>query len=124
MKKNNSVKVLNEALGIVLDCDGFEYNEEAEIDAAEIARIEDIDIDELSESNTYDDPTNILHYSCPFCQKLLNNKEEVINHVDNCDEAMDQNDQNDDMNNNLCCPYCQEIFVTEDDLMLNLDSHK
>ena len=68
------IKVLNEAMGIIPYCEGFMYDEEAELNEAKIASLDDIDNKQDSGLETSDDEIDVLSYNCPFCQKLFSEK--------------------------------------------------
>ena len=117
VQKNNSVEVLNNTLGVSPDCDGFEFNEEYEIEAAEIARLENMD--EYSDSNISETSSNILQYNCPFCQKLYETKNDVVNHLDICYETTNEND----INENFACLYCNDNFKSEELVLIHMNKH-
>ena len=50
------------------------YDEEAELNEAEIASLDDINKEQESGSETSDDEMNVLSYYCQFCQKLFSEK--------------------------------------------------
>ncbi len=74
--------LLNKAMGVIDDTEGFEYKAEEE-EAAAAAE----DMVEDSGSETSDCSSNIDSFSCLFCQKLFEEKEEVCVHQEQCEEA-------------------------------------
>ena len=79
--------LLNKAMGVIDDTEGFEYTaEEEEADLAEAAAAAE-DMVEDSGSETSDCSSNIDSFSCLFCQKLFEEKEEVCVHQEQCEEA-------------------------------------
>ena len=76
-------------MNIIPDSDGFYHVEQAEIYVAEIARLDYIDNDMKSGSETFNDELNVLSYNCPFYQKLYDNKDDVMTHIKDCMEAME-----------------------------------
>ena len=55
--------------------------------------------------------------------KKFKDMTEIMNHVDNCNEAMEENGSVNDVNDNFGCPYCDKNFDTEDNVLLHLDMH-
>ena len=47
------------------------YEEEAELNEAKIASLDDIDNEQESGLETSDDEINVLSYNCPFCQNFF-----------------------------------------------------
>ena len=99
------------------------YDEEAELNEAEIASLDDINKEQESGSETSDDEMKVLSYNCPFCQKLFSEKDDVINYIEESTEAMDENDINNDENRIFCCPYCDEKFDSENNVFVHMDSY-
>ena len=122
VQKNNSVEVMKKALGVKPEAEGFEYiEEEAELDAAEMAQLYDPNDNIESGSETSDASSEIVNFSCPFCQKVFEEKEDVTEHVNDCDEAMDEDDV--DEISSYACPFCEITFKTEDEVMVHVDTH-
>ena len=83
-------------MNIGTDTEGQEYDEEQErLAEAEIARLED---DYDTDSETDDESAGIPSYSCPFCQKTLETKAEVLEHMETCDETNNEDDEDSSMN--------------------------
>ena len=54
-------------MGIIPYCEGFMYDEEAELNEVKISGLDDIDNEQEYGSETSDDEINVLSYNCPFC---------------------------------------------------------
>ena len=122
VQKNNSVEVMKKALGVKPDAEGFEYiEEEAELDAVEMAQLFDPNDNMESGSETSDASSEIVNYSCPFCQKVFEEKGDVTEHVDDCNEANDEDEE--DKVSSYACPFCEITFKTEDEVMVHVDTH-
>ena len=63
--------MFNEAMNIISDSDGFYHVEQAEINVAEIARLDSIDNDMKSGTETFNDKLNVLSYNCPFTRNYV-----------------------------------------------------
>ena len=121
--QNNSINILNKAMNIGTDTEGQEYDEEQErLDEAEIARLED---DYDTDSETDDESAGIPSYSCPFCQKTSETKEEVLEHMETCEETNNEDDEDSSMDESMFfdCPYCQERFESNDEFVRHIDIH-
>ena len=85
VKMNNSIEVMNSALEIVPDTEGFDYNQqEKEADDADMARLEE-GMECGSGSETSDSSSNHPNFPCPFCPKIFDEKSEVIEHIETCE---------------------------------------
>ena len=76
IKKNNSVKVLKEALGVKDDAEGAEYDDLEEVN---IGKMFDLFETESETSNKEAD-----NYKCVFCQKMYIDNTELIEHLELC----------------------------------------
>ena len=79
------VEILKKSLKIVPDSEGFEYTEEETKLEDEENAILDPEDDKFDASNTSDD----LIYTCPQCQKIFEEKIEVILHIDHCENVQE-----------------------------------
>ena len=77
IKKNMSIKVLKEALGVKDDTEGAEYND---LEEANIGKI-----DNLFETESETSDKEADNYKCAFCQKMYIDNAELIEHVELCD---------------------------------------
>ena len=88
VSENNSIEKLNEALNVEDDTIGFEYTpEEAELDALEIARMDNMeddsdDSDQDSSDDSSDEDTTT--FNCPYCQASFPDKDTILHHLDDC----------------------------------------
>ena len=81
VKQNNSIDVMNEALDIIEECEGKEFDEAGETE------VEGEDSED-SGSETSDSSSDHRDYPCPFCHVMFDKKNvEIINHLKSCDEA-------------------------------------
>ena len=118
VKENNNIEVLKRALGTEADTEGFVYDdEEAELDSAEVAKLDDLD--QYSEEETDDDSAEQEDFSCPFCEKTFPDKLGLKTHVDICMDADDCSLEAVNFN----CPYCQEDFSTQEEVMEHMENH-
>ena len=118
VKENNNIEVLKRALGTEADTEGFVYDdEEAELDSAEVAKLDDLD--QYSEEETDDDSAEQEDFSCPFCEKSFPDKLGLKTHVDICMDADDCSLEAVNFN----CPYCQEDFSTQEEVMEHMENH-
>ena len=113
VQENNSFEDLKRALETEADTEGFEYDdEEAELDAAEVAKLDDLD--QYSESET--DNSEEDSFDCPICHKEFNDKEAVSSHMDACMGAEERVEETD-----YCCPYCGEKCCSQDEVLSHMD---
>ena len=81
VKQNNSIEVMNAALGILPDSEGFEYSMEQE--EAENEATDDSDAsDDSSDSDESDPNTELSKFPCPFCTTSFDNQDDAFNHVE------------------------------------------
>ena len=79
VKQNNSIDVMNEALDIIEECEGEEFDDAGETE------VEGEDSED-SGSETSDSSSDHRDYPCPFCHVKFDEKE-GIDHLKSCDEA-------------------------------------
>ena len=112
-------------MNISADTEGQEYDEEQErLREAEIAQLDDIEYN--TDSETDDESSGLPSFSCPFCQKTSETKEEVLEHLKTCQEADiadSDEDINLDENETFNCPYCQQRYETKDEILKHMDIH-
>ena len=105
---------MNKALGISDNCDV-----EDECDMAGSKEMDDENI-EKSWSYNFDSSSDHQEYSLSFCDLKIKEKEDVTSYIERRDGAY-QN-MEDSSSTQPTCPFCQECFTTEGDVVQHISS--
>lgn len=110
--------MFNEAMNIIPDSDGFYHVEQAEIDVAEIARLDYIDNAMKSGSETFNDELNVL-----FTRSYMIIKMMLWHILKIAWRQWNQVKALNDQNGNLGCTYCYNKFDFEKNVFMLMASH-
>ena len=99
---------MNKALDII-------DNSDAEDECDEAGCIEIFDENKDNSAVNHKTLTHCQDYSCPFCDVKIEEKEDVTNNFESCDDA--NLNMADSSSTQPTCPFCQERITTEDDVL-------
>ena len=119
ISQNNTREVFEAAQNVEDDQEGFEYDEEED----NVESDEEDGDDESSDSET-DDDGDAPFFSCPFCQRIFEEKQDVLDHIDvnhqagAAEELLDREEemvdemgmQEEEEEEQYCCPFCPEVY--------------